>query len=55
MPAAVRCFLALTVLLTGGASALVVDDGPGPAAGQRQVAAELTDTSWGDEYVKPQL
>ncbi|MFI5979424.1 hypothetical protein ACIBEA_00965 [Streptomyces sp. NPDC051555] len=62
MPAASRCFLALTVLLACGASALTVGDGLGPgAAGHRYgsaavntLAAEPLDTSWGDGYIAPQ-
>ncbi|MFD7031624.1 hypothetical protein ACFWAR_26730 [Streptomyces sp. NPDC059917] len=62
MPAASRCFLALTVLLACGASALTVGDGLGPGgAGHRDGSAVVTtlaavplDTSWGDGYVAPQ-
>ncbi|MER5733693.1 hypothetical protein ABT084_36085 [Streptomyces sp. NPDC002138] len=55
MSAATRCFLALTVLLACGVSALAVQDtAGGHRAGSATVttrAAELMDTSWGDEHV----
>ncbi|MEU8762619.1 hypothetical protein [Streptomyces sp. NPDC048659] len=55
MSAAVRCLLALTVLLTGftGAAAATAEGRDGGAA--RTAAAEPMDTSWGDHYVRPQL
>ncbi|MFI1170980.1 hypothetical protein [Streptomyces melanogenes] len=59
MPGAVRCLLVLTVLLVGGACVTTANGGPGTAAGVRggataTVAADILDTSWGDDYVRPQ-
>ncbi|GAA2772827.1 hypothetical protein [Streptomyces showdoensis] len=53
MSAAVRCLLALTVLLTGAAAATAGQPGDGTLT-VRTVAADPMDTSWGDHYVKPQ-
>ncbi|MET9701216.1 hypothetical protein ABZY31_30470 [Streptomyces sp. NPDC006529] len=59
MPAATRCFLALTVVLACGVSALAATGGSGPAgaaqgdAATTVLAAVPLDTSWGDDYVAP--
>lgn len=58
MPRAVRCLLVLTVLVVGGACATTAGGGPGTAPGTRgstsvTVAADILDTSWGDDYVRP--
>ncbi|MFD9791108.1 hypothetical protein ACFWXK_09165 [Streptomyces sp. NPDC059070] len=54
MRAAVRSLLVLTVLLAG-ASAVTAHGGPVADGGTapRQVV-ELMDTSWGDDYVRPE-
>ncbi|MFD9483221.1 hypothetical protein [Streptomyces sp. NPDC059991] len=60
MPRAVRCLLVLTVLMVGGACVTAVNGGgPGTAAGVHggataTVAADILDTSWGDDYVRPE-
>ncbi|OAR26806.1 hypothetical protein A8W25_00410 [Streptomyces sp. ERV7] len=61
MPRALRCLLVLTALVVGGACVTSAGGGPGPAgvrggatATTRTVAAEILDTSWGDDYVRPQ-
>ncbi|CAM5633090.1 hypothetical protein GCM10010222_34910 [Streptomyces tanashiensis] len=50
MSAAVRCLLLLTVLLAGGAAVATADGAPETT---RTVAADLLDTSWGDDYERP--
>ncbi|MEU1075663.1 MULTISPECIES: hypothetical protein [unclassified Streptomyces] len=62
MPRALRCLLVLTALLVGGACVTPAGGGPGTADGVRgggtaattTVAASILDTSWGDDYVRPQ-
>ncbi|WP_330333715.1 hypothetical protein OHS33_30995 [Streptomyces sp. NBC_00536] len=62
MPAATRCFLALSVLLACGVSAVAVGHGSSADDGGHRsgssatttLADSLMDTSWGDEYIKPQ-
>ncbi|MGW8763423.1 hypothetical protein ACWGN5_13080 [Streptomyces sp. NPDC055815] len=51
MSVAVRCLLLLAVLLAGGAT---VATGDGAPETTRTVAADPLDTSWGDEYVRPE-
>ncbi|MFJ3901346.1 hypothetical protein [Streptomyces sp. NPDC090025] len=53
MSAVVRCLLVLTVLL-GAAAVTAGQHGGGPVTGRTVAAAELLDTSWGDDYVRPQ-
>ncbi|MEU4350857.1 hypothetical protein [Streptomyces sp. NPDC023838] len=59
MPRAVRCLLVLTVLVVGGACATSAGGGPRTAVGVHggttaTVAADILDTSWGDDYVRPE-
>ncbi|GAA0597761.1 hypothetical protein GCM10010394_29170 [Streptomyces crystallinus] len=62
MPRAVRCLLVLTVLVVGGACVTSAGGGPGAAAAgrgggstaTRTVAADILDTSWGDDYIRPE-
>ncbi|MEX0167836.1 hypothetical protein [Streptomyces sp. LMG1-1-1.1] len=52
MSVAVRCLLLLTVLLAGGSAVAAADGAPETT---RTVAADLLDTSWGDDYIRPVL
>ncbi|MEU6975233.1 hypothetical protein [Streptomyces sp. NPDC046371] len=54
MSAAVRCLLVLTVLLTGAAATAGHQGDGGGSPAVRTVAASPLDTSWGDDYVRPQ-
>ncbi|MFF0424713.1 hypothetical protein [Streptomyces sp. NPDC004520] len=49
MSVAVRCLLVLTVLLAGGSALATAADAPAT----RTAAADLMDTSWGDDYQRP--
>ncbi|WP_179199858.1 hypothetical protein [Streptomyces sp. NRRL B-24572] len=51
MSVAVRCLLLLAVLFAGGTAVAPADDARETT---RTVAAGLMDTSWGDEYVRPE-
>ncbi|MFE7601692.1 hypothetical protein [Streptomyces sp. NPDC057494] len=51
MSVAVRCVLLLTVLLAGGTAVATADGAP---EAPRTVAGSPMDTSWGDDYVRPQ-
>ncbi|MFA7765852.1 hypothetical protein ACGFNX_23710 [Streptomyces sp. NPDC048723] len=63
MSRTLRCLLLLTVLLAGGFLAAPSEAGPGAADGHRGarggatavLAADLLDTSWGDDYIRPTL
>ncbi|MFD9477149.1 MULTISPECIES: hypothetical protein [Streptomyces] len=68
MSRALRCLLLLAVLLAGGVPvAAEAGAGPGEAAGSHggaqgarggataYLAADLLDTSWGDDYIRPLL
>ncbi|MFZ3473727.1 hypothetical protein ACODT3_07565 [Streptomyces sp. 4.24] len=63
MSRTLSCLLLLTVLLAGGSPAALREAGPGAAEGhggarsgsEAVLAAELLDTSWGDDYIRPTL